>query len=45
MTVNMLQTAHNGWGIEEAVMRDFDDCAKITQWGIRHSILLMRRTE
>jgi hypothetical protein len=42
MTVNMVQTAHNGWGIDADPMRDFDDCAKITQWGIRHSILLMR---
>ena len=42
MTVNMVQTAHNGWGIDKEPMRDFDDCAKITQWGIRHSILLMR---
>ncbi len=43
MKVNMVQTAHNGWGIDAAPMRDFDDCAKITQWGIRHSILLLRR--
>jgi len=43
MKVNMVQTAHNGWGLDAAPMRDFDDCAKITQWGIRHSILLMRR--
>jgi hypothetical protein len=42
MTVNMLQTAHNGWGIDADPMRDFDDCAKITRWGIRHSILVMR---
>lgn len=42
MTVNMLQTAHNGWGIDSDPMRDFDDCAKITQWGIRHSILCLR---
>ncbi len=43
MKVNMVQTAHNGWGIDAAPMRDFDDCSKITQWGIRHSILWMRR--
>jgi hypothetical protein len=42
MTVNMLQTAHNGWGIDREPMRDFDDGAKITRWGIRHSILFMR---
>lgn len=42
MTVNMLQTAHNGWGIDSEPMRDFDDGAKITRWGIRHSILFMR---
>jgi hypothetical protein len=41
--VNMVQTAHNGWGIDPDSMRDFDDCAQITQWGIRHSILCMRR--
>ncbi|MEZ5962469.1 MAG: hypothetical protein R3F56_01360 [Planctomycetota bacterium] len=44
MKVNMVQTAHNGWGIEAAPMRDFDDCDKIARWGIRHSILYMRRT-
>lgn len=43
MKVNMVQTAHNGWGIDEAPMRDFDDCGKIAAWGIRHSILWMRR--
>jgi hypothetical protein len=42
MTVNMVQTAHNGWGIDKEPMRDFDDGARITQWGMRHSILLMR---
>ena len=42
MKVNTVQTAHNGWGIDAVPMRDFDDCRKITQWGIRHSILLMR---
>ncbi|MFO0826687.1 MAG: hypothetical protein U0572_00935 [Phycisphaerales bacterium] len=43
MKVNMIQTAHNGWGIDKEPMRDFDDCAKISRWGIRHSILWMRR--
>ena len=39
----MVQTAHNGWGIDAEPMRDFDDCRQITQWGIRHGKLLMRR--
>ncbi len=43
MKVNMVQTAHHGWGIDAGPMRDFDDCRQITQWGIRHSILSMRR--
>jgi hypothetical protein len=37
--VNWLATAHNGWGIDAEPMRDFDDGAKISRWGIRHSIL------
>jgi hypothetical protein len=41
--VTMVQTAHNGWGIDADPMRDFDDAAKIGRWGIRHSILWMRR--
>ncbi|MBC7834466.1 MAG: hypothetical protein H7Y88_05110, partial [Phycisphaerales bacterium] len=40
---NQLLVAHNGLGIESAPMRDFDDGAKISQWGIRHSILNMLR--
>jgi hypothetical protein len=40
--VNHLQTAHNGLGIDTQPMRDHDDVAKITQWGIRHSILNVR---
>ena len=38
---NNLQTAHNGFGIDDKPMRDFDDGAKISKWGIRHSILNM----
>jgi hypothetical protein len=45
MKVNMVQTAHNGWGIDKDPMRDFDDVAKITTWGIRHSILSLRRLD
>lgn len=41
--VNSLLVAHNGWGLDEAPMRDFDDVSKISLWGIRHSILNMRR--
>ncbi|HRJ49148.1 MAG TPA: hypothetical protein PKU91_01350 [Phycisphaerales bacterium] len=41
-TNNMLQTAHNGLGIDTHPLRDFDDGAKISRWGIRHSILTMR---
>jgi hypothetical protein len=41
--VNHLQTAHNGLGIDTQPMRDHDDSAKISLWGIRHSILNMRR--
>jgi hypothetical protein len=41
--VNHLQTAHNGLGIDTQPMRDHDDSAKISLWGIRHSILCMRR--
>lgn len=41
--VNHLQTAHNGLGIDTQPMRDHDDVSKITKWGIRHSILNIRR--
>ncbi len=41
--VNTLLVAHNGWGLDGAPMRDFDDVSKISLWGIRHSILNMRR--
>lgn len=40
---DMLQVAYDGLGIDRAPMRDFDDGALMSQWGIRHSILLMRR--
>lgn len=39
--VNWLATAHNGFGIDEKPMRDFDDGEKVSKWGIRHSILHM----
>lgn len=35
----------NGYGIDTAPMRDFDDGAKISRWGIRQSILNMRRAD
>lgn len=41
--VNHLQTAHNGLGIDKETMRDHDDIAKMSLWGIRHSILNVRR--
>ncbi len=41
--MNMLQVAHDGLGIDKAPMRDFDDAAKISRWGIRHSILNLHR--
>jgi Bacterial TSP3 repeat len=43
LQINTLLTAHNGWGLDGDPMRDFDDGAKITTWGIRHSILMMRK--
>ena len=39
--VNTMFVAHAGWGIDDRPMRDFDDGAKISQWGIRHSILTL----
>lgn len=39
--VNQLLMCHNGLGIESDPMRDFDDTALISLWGIRHSILWM----
>jgi len=41
--VNKLQAAFNGLGIDAEPMRDFDDGALVSKWGIRHSILNMRR--
>jgi hypothetical protein len=41
--MNMVQSAHNGFGIDTEPMRDFDDGALISKWGIRHSILCMRK--
>ncbi|HYD00730.1 MAG TPA: M12 family metallo-peptidase, partial [Phycisphaerales bacterium] len=41
--VNTLFAAYNGYGIDDQPMRDFDDGAKISRWGIRQSILTMRR--
>lgn len=41
--MNMLQVAHDGLGIDRAPMRDFDDAAKLSKWGIRHSILNLHR--
>lgn len=39
--LNQLQVAHNGWGIDPDPMRDFDDGARISRWGIHQSILWM----
>ncbi|MBI4879226.1 MAG: hypothetical protein HY812_06145 [Planctomycetes bacterium] len=41
--INWLATAHDGFGIDREPMRDFDDGEKISKWGIRHSILTMRK--
>ncbi len=43
LQINNLLTAHNGWGIDADPMRDFNDAEKIGLWGIRHSILTMRK--
>ncbi len=40
--VNTLFVAHEGWGIDDQPMRDFDDAAQMSQWGIRHSKLTMQ---
>ena len=41
--VNHLQVAHNGFGIDPQPMRDYNDVAKMSLCGIRHSILNIRR--
>ncbi|GEM_PF-6504920 len=38
-----LGLAHNALGIDTKPMRDFNDAAKMSQWGIRRSILYMDR--
>ena len=45
MRVNELLVAHNGFGIDREVMRDFDDGLKIGLHGLVHSILWMQRGE
>ena len=40
--INTMFVAHEGWGIDDRPMRDFDDAAKISKWGIRHSILTLQ---
>jgi len=42
-SINQLLVGHNGLGIDRAPMRDHDDAARMSLWGIRHSILYMRR--
>lgn len=42
---NQLQTAGQGFGIDPVPMRDFDDGAKMSKWGIRHSIMTMLTDE
>lgn len=42
---NQLQTAGQGFGIDPVAMRDFDDGAKMSRWGIRHSIMTMPTDE
>ena len=39
--INTMFGAHEGWGIDAAPMRDFDDTAQMSRWGLRHSILTM----
>jgi hypothetical protein len=39
--INTMFVAHEGWGIDDRPMRDFDDAAKMSLWGIRHSILTL----
>jgi hypothetical protein len=41
---NDILVGHDGYGIDDDPMRDFDDGAQIALWGIRHSILTMSRT-
>lgn len=41
--VNTLLVAHNGLAIDPEPMRDHDDSARISLWGIRHSILYMNK--
>jgi hypothetical protein len=41
--INHLQVAHNGLGIDTQPMRDHNDSARMSLWGIRHSILNVRR--
>lgn len=43
--VNTMFVAHNGYGIDDEPMRDFNDGAKVGLWGIRQSILNMRIVE
>ncbi len=43
--VNWLATAHNGFGIDREPMRDFDDGDLVARFGIRHSILTIRKGE
>ncbi|MFO0834834.1 MAG: hypothetical protein U0638_07675 [Phycisphaerales bacterium] len=45
MPYNQLQTAGQGFGIDTVPMRDFDDSAKMSKWGIRHSIMTMLTDE
>ncbi len=42
MRVNGLLVAHNGFGIDDEPMRDFDDGAKVRSHGLAHSILWMQ---
>lgn len=42
-SVNDLLVAHGALGIDHKPMRDFNDERLISEWGIRHSILTMRR--
>jgi hypothetical protein len=39
----MLQTCHNGFGIDTQAMRDFNDGEQVSRWGIRHSKLYLAR--
>ena len=42
---NTMFVGHAGWGIDPEPMRDFDDGKLMREFGIRHSILVMRHVD